>query len=98
MNENHRLVDEMMQYCGFTAGAGEANNRMIRAGLDAGALGAKLTGAGGGGSVFMLTRPGQEREMAGLLGKKLDEYGYRNGRVYIPSIVAEGLVIQDEEA
>jgi len=97
MNENHRLVDEMMRYCGFTGGAGDANNRMIRAGLDAGALGAKLTGAGGGGSVFMLTRPGKEEKLAEFLKGKLDQYGYKNGRVYIPAIAAEGLTVTDIE-
>jgi len=95
MNENHRLVDEMMRYCGFEQGAGEANNRIIRAGLDAGALGAKLTGAGGGGSVFMMTRPGAEREVAEALKKALDEYGYRAGKVFVPSLVREGGIIID---
>ncbi len=98
MNENHKLVDEMMHYCGFTAGAGEANNRIIQAGLQAGALGAKLTGAGGGGSVFMLTRPGQEHDLAALLEAKLDEYGYDKGQVYIPSIARQGVVILDSRS
>jgi len=93
MNENHRLVDEMMRYCGFSSGAGEANNRLIRAGLDAGALGAKLAGAGAGGSVFFLTRPGTEKKLAISMEKILSENNYRNGRVYIPSIVAGGMVI-----
>ncbi len=95
MNENHRLVDRMMHYCGFKAGAGEANNRMIQAGLDAGALGAKLTGAGGGGSVFMLTRPGKEQEMADTLTLKLEQYGYENSQVFIPSVARQGVVILD---
>lgn len=97
MNENHRLVDEMMRYCGFSAGAGEANNRMIHAGLDAGALGAKLTGAGGGGSVFFLTHPGREKIMAEALNDKLTKYGYSNSRVYIPAIVPDGLNITELE-
>ncbi|MFQ5811598.1 MAG: hypothetical protein ACE5I2_00160 [Anaerolineae bacterium] len=48
---------------------------LIQAALAAGALGAKLTGAGRGGSVFALARPGhgeesQEREL--MLGIVLD--------------------------
>lgn len=87
MDENHGLVDEMMRYCGFTEGAGEANNRLIEAGKKAGALGAKLTGAGGGGSVFMLAEPGQEQVVAKSLEEALDTYGYDDGKVLVPSIV-----------
>jgi galactokinase len=96
MNENHALVDEMMRYCGFMDGAGEANNRMLGAGLAAGALGAKLTGAGGGGSVFMLVRPGEERVMMETLEEALKRYGYDQGEIFMPSIVREGKVILTE--
>ncbi len=67
MEENHRLVDEMMTYCGLPAGAGEANNVLIQTALAAGALGAKLTGAGCGGSVFALAQPGHEEELVEAL-------------------------------
>jgi len=59
MNENHTQVNEMMNYCGFIDGAGWANNLLIKVALQNGALGAKLTGAGGGGSVFALVQPGE---------------------------------------
>jgi len=97
MNLNHGLVDEMMRHCGFSEGAGEANNRIIQAGLKAGALGAKLTGAGGGGSVFMLTRPGEEEKVSTKLKEALDQYGYHEGRVFIPRVVKEGAVISVRE-
>jgi len=97
MNENHKLVDEMMRYCGFTEGAGVANNRMIEAGLEAGAFGAKLTGAGGGGSVFMLVPPGQEDEVASRLSEALTSYGYNNGKVFIPSVVHQGSVVLERD-
>jgi hypothetical protein len=42
MNDNHRLVDIMMLYCGFSDGAGWANNLFIETALDHGALGAEL--------------------------------------------------------
>lgn len=48
MNENHRLVAEL-------GGSGPANEKLIHAALDAGAWGAKLAGAGGGGTILALT-------------------------------------------
>lgn len=47
MNENHRLTDELV-------GAGDINNHLIQAALKAGALGAKLSGAGRGGTIIAL--------------------------------------------
>lgn len=48
MNENHALVSEL-------GGSGEVNDRLIRAAREAGAHGAKLAGAGGGGTIIALT-------------------------------------------
>lgn len=48
MNENHRLVQEL-------GGSGPQNDALIEAARKAGALGAKLAGAGGGGTVIVLT-------------------------------------------
>jgi mevalonate kinase len=47
MNENHALQREL-------GGSGEPNEQLIRAALDAGAAGAKLAGAGGGGTIVAL--------------------------------------------
>ena len=48
MNENHRLVAEL-------GGSGRANDKLIRTARDGGAWGAKLAGAGGGGTILVLT-------------------------------------------
>ncbi len=48
MNENHRIVADL-------GGSGEANERLIAAAREAGAYGAKLAGAGGGGTILILT-------------------------------------------
>jgi galactokinase/mevalonate kinase-like predicted kinase len=48
MNENQSIVSSL-------GGSGEANDRLIRAARDAGAYGAKLAGAGGGGTILVLT-------------------------------------------
>lgn len=47
MDENHALVSEL-------GGSGEANDRLIRAAKEAGSWGAKLAGAGGGGTIIAL--------------------------------------------
>ena len=48
MNRNHALVRKL-------GGSGEANEAMIAAALGGGATGAKLAGAGGGGTILALT-------------------------------------------
>jgi galactokinase/mevalonate kinase-like predicted kinase len=55
MNENHRLVSEL-------GGSGDANDRLIRVAREAGAWGAKLAGAGGGGTIIILAA---DRESVG---------------------------------
>ncbi|MFQ5641854.1 MAG: hypothetical protein ACE5IR_28090 [bacterium] len=47
MNENHHIQRAL-------GGSGESNERLIAAALQAGALGAKLAGAGGGGTIIAL--------------------------------------------
>jgi D-glycero-alpha-D-manno-heptose-7-phosphate kinase len=94
MNRNHRLVDEMMTYCGFTDGAGWANNLFIQTALHNGAMGAKLTGAGGGGSVFALTHPGQEQALVKVWQQAAEQHGLTKAHVFQPQICHSGLVIQ----
>jgi galactokinase/mevalonate kinase-like predicted kinase len=48
INRNHAIVRDL-------GGSGEANEKLIAAALDGGALGAKLAGAGGGGTILALT-------------------------------------------
>ena len=96
MNINHQLVNEMMMHCGFNDGAGWANNLFIESALDFGALGAKLTGAGGGGSVYALVKPGQEDQLKQLWQKTADENGLNEARIFRPHICREGLTIQSE--
>jgi D-glycero-alpha-D-manno-heptose-7-phosphate kinase len=93
MNRNHHLVDEMMTYCGFEDGAGWANNLLIDTALKNGALGAKLTGAGGGGSVFALTQPGEENNLAEVWQRAADEAGLTNAQIIRPQISRRGLII-----
>jgi galactokinase/mevalonate kinase-like predicted kinase len=94
MNENHRLVNEMMRRCGFADGAGWANNLCIGVALENGALGAKLTGAGGGGSVFALVRPGEEARLLDAWQRAAQAAGLSQAQIYIPKICSHGLQVQ----
>ncbi len=94
MNENHRLVNEMMAYCCFEDGAGRANNLLIETALAHGALGAKLTGAGRGGSVFALVHPGQEGKLMEIWRQTAIEAGLVAARIYRPRIAHHGLVVE----
>jgi len=97
MNENHRLVDIMMQYCGFSDGAGWANNLFIEAAMQNGALGAKLTGAGGGGSVFALTEPGQEEKILRLWEETAANADLSDAQIYPLKIASQGLKVESKE-
>ena len=97
MNENHRLVDEMMHYCGFHDGAGWANNLFIEAAMQNGALGAKLTGAGGGGSVFALTEPGQEKKILRLWEETARSNGLPYAQIYPLTISPQGLKLKNAD-
>ena len=94
MNENHRWVDQMMTYCGFTEGAGWANNLLIKTALEHGALGAKLTGAGGGGSVFALVRPGEEEKMLATWRRAAKEADLTEAQVYALNVDKQGLRVE----
>lgn len=94
MNENHRLVNEMMLYCGFSDGAGWANNLLIDAALANGAFGAKLTGAGSGGSVFALVPPGREGMLMDTWQQTAAQQGLTTAQIYRPRISQQGLVVE----
>ena len=96
MEENHLLVNEMMHYCGFVDGAGWANNLFIQSARDGGALGAKLTGAGGGGSVFALVSPGEERSLIAAWEKTAADNKLDKAQVIELSISLQGLIVEHE--
>jgi galactokinase len=97
MNENHRLVDEMMHYCGFTDGAGWANNLFIQTALENGAMGAKLTGAGGGGSVFALVRPQDEQKLISIWNKTAHTHDLQEAQIFPLKIARHGLTVENSD-
>jgi mevalonate kinase len=94
MNENHRLVDDMMVYCGFPEGAGGVNNKLIDRALQGGALGAKLTGAGGGGCVFAVAYPGEQARVVEAWQSAISELELSSAQIYQPRIATQGLAVQ----
>lgn len=64
MNRNHAIVRDL-------GGSGEANETLIAAALAGGAVGAKLAGAGGGGTILALTHE-PERTTQALLDAGAD--------------------------
>jgi galactokinase/mevalonate kinase-like predicted kinase len=91
MNRNHQIVDAMMRYCGFEDGAGRINNLFIDEAHKHGALGAKLTGAGGGGSVFALVSPGNEEKLISAWQKTAAKNYLTEIKFYRIDTPAEGL-------
>lgn len=78
MSENQRLLREV-------GASSESIDRMVDEAMDHGALGAKLTGAGGGGCVVAVPEPGRGGEVASAIREsggrpyvvKVDNYGLR---------------------
>ncbi|MBC7286662.1 MAG: hypothetical protein H5T86_01180 [Armatimonadetes bacterium] len=77
MNENYEIVEDLI-------GCGEANTRLIKAALRHGAKGAKLSGAGRGGTIIAL------HEDPDWLGQKLLEEGAARLMRLVPT---EGLKV-----
>jgi len=62
--KNTMIMNEIMKYVGFSHGIGLSNNILIRLIEDhPEVFSAKLTGAGGGGSVFALVKPDKIKEV-----------------------------------
>jgi mevalonate kinase len=54
-----------------------------------------LTGAGGGGSVFALTQPGDEFTLIDAWNTVIAKNDLANARIYRPEIVHQGLTIRE---
>jgi galactokinase/mevalonate kinase-like predicted kinase len=96
IDRNQELVDEMMARCGFAAGAGSEVRALVAAARRAGALGAKLTGAGAGGAIFAVARPGGEERLADALRMAARTQGLSASSVFVTSVSAAGLQVQTE--
>ena len=82
MSENQRFLREYLRVSTFEI------EELIYAALKAGALGAKLTGAGGGGCIIVFTRPEDQSKVA----KSIEDAG---GKAYLTDIANQGARIED---
>jgi galactokinase/mevalonate kinase-like predicted kinase len=98
IDRNQELVDQMMIACGFADGAGDEVHALIAAARAAGGLGAKLTGAGGGGAVFALPRPGEEQALAARLRAESTRLGMDRAEVFVAPVSRDGLRVSTERA
>ena len=72
--ENTTIMNQLMEYAGFKYGIGLANNILIKIIEDNNNVyAAKLTGAGGGGSVFALVNPNKMKLVINYWKQKLKE-------------------------
>ena len=84
MNENQRLLREYLRVSTFEI------EELIYAALRAGALGAKLTGAGGGGCIIVFTSSEDQSRVA----KSIED---TSGRAYLTDVANEGTRIENTE-
>lgn len=96
IDRNQQLVDKLMRMCGHAAGAGMEVRLLIDAARRAGALGAKLTGAGGGGAIFALPRPGEAEAVADALRHAILEARLEGGGVFVLPVSRDGLRIESD--
>lgn len=83
MNDNHAIQRDL-------GGSGESNERLLSAALQAGALGAKLAGAGDGGTIIALWPWPDSTELEEALGEAGASATYR------PKVVSGVTIEQDE--
>jgi mevalonate kinase len=94
IDRNQDLIDDMMRLCGFGTGAGREVTGLVQAARRGGALGAKLTGAGGGGAVFALALPGGEDRLCAALKDAARAQGLTDARVLVLPVTPIGLKLQ----
>ena len=75
--------------------AGWANNLFIDVARQNGALGAKLTGAGSGGSVFALMRRGEEEKVTSAWLAEAKKAGLDSAQIFTPHMDKTGLRIDE---
>jgi mevalonate kinase len=87
MNENQHYLKNHLRISGDCPVSPSRLDDLIDASLKAGALGAKLSGSGGGGCMIALCEPGDETKIARAIGEA-------GGEPYITKVVDQGVRIE----
>lgn len=87
MNENQYYLKKYLKVSGDCPVSPSKLDDLIDAAVHAGALGAKLSGSGGGGCMIALCEPGDEMKVV----KAINEAG---GETYATKVADEGLRIE----
>lgn len=87
-------IDSMMKACGFIDGVGEKNRELIQCALEEGAIAAKLTGAGGGGSICALVEPERIPDFCLRMKDITRNLGYTEAEVFPVTIDRYGLQVR----
>jgi mevalonate kinase len=90
MNENQHYLKNFLQVSGDCPVSPSRLDELIEAALKAGALGAKLSGSGGGGCMIALCEPGDEVKVAQAINKE-------GGEAYITKVADKGVRIESIE-
>ncbi len=90
MNENQHYLKKFLQVSGDCPVSPSRLDELIEAALKAGALGAKLSGSGGGGCMIALCEPGDEVKVAQAINKE-------GGEAYVTKVADKGVRIESIE-
>jgi mevalonate kinase len=90
MNENQHYIRNHLQVSGDCPISPSRLDKLIDAVLHAGALGAKVSGSGGGGCMIALCEPGDETKVANAINKE-------GGEAYITKVPDKGVRVEFAE-
>lgn len=90
MNDNQYYLDKYLKVSGSCPVSPSNLDRLVQAALDSGALGAKLSGSGGGGAMVALSEP-EDLEAVAMAIRRA------GGDTYITKVAERGLVIEQIE-
>jgi mevalonate kinase len=90
MNENQHYLSKYLKVSGSCPVSPSHLDRLIQAALGSGALGAKLSGSGGGGAMVALSEPEDVEAVARAIRRA-------GGDAYITKVAQQGLAIEHIE-
>jgi len=87
MNDNQFYLEKYLKVSGSCPVSPSNLDRLVRAAMDAGALGAKLSGSGGGGAMVALSEPGDQEGVADAIRRA-------GGDAYVTEVADRGVEVE----